>query len=167
MQNTVSLGAPKLMLNQFLPYQLVSLADQVSRIISQTYSPMFNLSRPEWRVLASLEELGQVSATSICGHSAQDKMTVSRAIASLESKGFLVRRSATDDRRNKHLELTEAGHRLYQNIVPLILAKEAGLLSTLSNEENILLNTLLSKLKKQADTMLQISETSTSHQIQP
>lgn len=153
MSNPIPPGAPKLILNHFLPYQLVALADQVSRIISQIYDAGFNLSRPEWRVLASLVELGPVSATDVCAHSTQDKMTVSRAVASLESRGLLQRRSALEDRRNKLLELTEAGVRLYEEMVPLILAQQARLLGVLSDHERETLDTLLSRLKKQADAL--------------
>lgn len=146
--------APKLALNSFLPYQLVAVADQASRIISQIYGGGFNLSRPEWRVLASLEELGPVSATDICAHSTQDKMTVSRAIANLEAKGLLLRRSAPQDRRNKRLEVTEAGHALYQKVVPLILAQEACLLEVFSDAERAMLSALLGRLKERADLLI-------------
>lgn len=138
---------PKLALNAFLPYRLVSLADQVSRMISNIYTEQFDLTRPEWRILASLEELGSVSATEICAHSTQDKMTVSRAVSGLEAKGLLRRHHHPQDRRNKRLELTPAGQALYQQIVPLILAREAHLLAALSAEECHVLNRLLDKLE--------------------
>lgn len=153
MSTPIPPGAPKLILNHFLPYQLVALADQVSRIISQIYGAGFSLSRPEWRILASLVELGAVSATDICAHSTQDKMTVSRAVASLEARGLLQRSSAPEDRRNKRLELTEAGRKLYEEMVPLILAQQDHLLEVLSNQEREMLDTLLVKLKKRADDL--------------
>lgn len=146
-------GTPKLFLDSFLPYQLRALADQVSRITSQIYGDGFNLSRPEWRVLASLVELGPVFATDICAHSTQDKMTVSRAIANLESKNLLVRRDAAQDRRNKRLELTQAGQILYQQIVPLILAREACLLEVFSQAERATLQDLLTRLKQRAEEL--------------
>lgn len=154
MPNASPPGTLKLALNSFLPYQLVALADQASRIISQIYGDGFNLTRPEWRVLASLEELGPVSATEICAHSTQDKMTVSRAVASLEAKGVLVRRNTPHDRRNKRLELTADGHRLYQDIVPLILAQEAYLLEALSADEQAMLHDLLIKLKARSEQLI-------------
>lgn len=153
MSNAILPGAPKLTLNHFLPYQLVALADQVSRIVSQIYGACFSLSRPEWRILASLVELGAVSATDICAHSTQDKMTVSRAVASLESRGLLQRSSASEDRRNKRLELTQAGLQLYEEMVPLILAQQDHLLEVLTNQEREVLDTLLVKLKKRADEL--------------
>lgn len=144
---------PKLALNAFLPYRLVRLADQVSRTISSLYTKQFDLTRPEWRILASLEELGAACATEICAHSTQDKMTVSRAVNGLEAKGLLRRDHHPQDRRNKRLELTPAGHALYQQIVPLILAREAHLLAALSAEERQLLTQLLDKLEAQTNPL--------------
>ena len=146
---------PKLALDAFLPYQLVAVADHVSRIISCIYAEQFNLTRPEWRILASLEALGGASATEICAHSAQDKMTVSRAVSGLETKGLLQRHSHPRDRRNKRLELTPAGHDLYQQIVPLILAREAALLRTFSADEQKMLMHLLGRLQDQAHALTQ------------
>ena len=146
---------PKLALDAFLPYRLVSVADQISRLISCIYAEQFNLTRPEWRVLASLEALGGASATAICAHSAQDKMTVSRAVFGLETKGLLRRHNHPQDRRNKRLELTPAGHALYQQIVPLILAREAALLTTFSEDEQKTLMHLLGRLQTQAAALTQ------------
>ena len=140
----------KLALNDFLPYRLVVLADEISRTVAQIYGDRFNLTRPEWRIIASLEELGPVFATDICAHSTQDKMTVSRAVASLETKGLLQRRDDPQDRRNKLLELTPAGHSLYQKLVPLVLAREAYLIETLTPEERGLLDRLLTTLLQRA-----------------
>ena len=149
---------PKLALTAFLPYRLVSVADQVSRLISCIYTEQFNLTRPEWRILASLEELGSTSATDICAHSTQDKMTVSRAVSGLEAKGFLRRHDNPQDRRNKQLELTPAGHALYQQIVPLILEREACLLTNFSADEQATLMQLLGKLQDRSAALTQPSK---------
>ena len=140
----------KLVLNDFLPYRLVVLADEISRTIAQIYGDRFNLTRPEWRVMASLQELGPVSATEICAHSTQDKMTVSRAVVSLETNGLLQRHDDQQDRRNKLLQLTPEGHALYQKLVPLVLAREAYLIETLTPEERDLLDKLLTTLLQRA-----------------
>lgn len=143
-------ASPKLTLNAFLPYRLVVLADEISRTVAQIYNDRFNLTRPEWRVMASLQELGPVSATEICAHSTQDKMTVSRAVANLEANGLLQRNDDPQDRRNKRLELTQAGRVLYQKLVPLALAREEYLIETLTPEERNCLDKLLTTLLQRA-----------------
>lgn len=42
-----------------------------------------------------------------------DKAATARAVKSLEAKGILLRRAASDDRRSKRLYLTEEGRALY------------------------------------------------------
>jgi DNA-binding MarR family transcriptional regulator len=112
-----------LALNDFLPYRLAVLAEQVSKVAAQIYADRFELTRPEWRVLAALAELGGISATEVSAHSTLDKMSVSRAVTSLESRDLLVRHDDDADRRNKIIDLTPKGRALYQKIVPLILSR--------------------------------------------
>jgi DNA-binding MarR family transcriptional regulator len=150
-------SAPKkhtaLHLQNFLPYRLVVLADQVSHCIAHIYGDRFNLTRPEWRVLAALVELGPVSATEIAAHSTLDKMSTSRAVNGLEEKGYLRRADAADDRRNKIIILNPTGQELYNKIAPLVLAQEAYLLEIFSKEERSTLDRLLRGLEQRAQDL--------------
>ena len=47
-------------LQQFLPYRLALLADAVSRSMAAVYHQRFELSRDEWRLLATLGGAGRV-----------------------------------------------------------------------------------------------------------
>ena len=135
-----------LLLQRFLPYRLAVLAEQVSRTVAQLYADRFDLSRPEWRVLASLAECGPMAAKDICTHSTMDTMTVSRAVAALEAKGHLVREDDPRDRRNRILRLTPGGRTLHGAIVPLALARENYLLEALSPEDQVALDRILDAL---------------------
>jgi DNA-binding MarR family transcriptional regulator len=139
-----------LALNDFLPYRLAVLAEQVSKVAAQIYADRFELTRPEWRVLAALAELGGISATEVSAHSTLDKMSVSRAVTSLESRDLLVRHDDDADRRNKIIDLTPKGRALYQKIVPLILAREAYLLESFSPDDRATLDRLLAALLTRA-----------------
>ncbi|GLR69012.1 MarR family transcriptional regulator [Acidocella aquatica] len=140
-------------LQSFLPYRLVVLADQVSHCIAHIYSDRFNLTRPEWRALVALVELGPVSATEIAAHSTLDKMSTSRAIKGLEEKGYLRRADAAEDRRNKIINLTAAGRGLYNKIAPLVLAQETYLLEIFSADERSMLDRLLRGLEQRAQDL--------------
>jgi len=139
-----------LKLQRFLPYRLAVLAEQVSFTVAQLYAERFDLSRPEWRVLAALAELGPVAAKDVSTHSTLDKMTVSRAVAVLEDKGYLTRRDDPQDRRNRILSMTASGRALYDRIVPLALAREEYLLEALSPEDRIALDRILTALQLRA-----------------
>jgi DNA-binding MarR family transcriptional regulator len=137
-------------LQQFLPYRLAVLAEQVSRTLAHIYADRFDLSRPEWRVLAGLAELGEIPAKDISDHTTLDKMAVSRAVAALEAKGHLTRSDDPHDRRNRILHLTPSGRALYERVVPLALAREEYLLGALAPEDRAALDRILTALLTRA-----------------
>ena len=142
-----------LKLQNFLPYRLAVLADLVSQALAQIYADRFDLTRPEWRVLAALAELGPVAAKEISAFSTLDKMTVSRAVAVLETKAYLTRRDDPQDRRNKTLCMTPRGRALYDRITPLALAREEYLLEALSPVDRAALDRILSCLLQRAQDL--------------
>jgi len=125
----------RLMLEQFLPYRLNRLADTVSREFSQLYRDRLGISRPEWRTLATLGEFGTMTATEIGARSAMHKTKVSRAVAALEERKWLLRTPDEKDRRVERLELTKAGHCAYQDMAPIALAFQADLLERLGGAD--------------------------------
>lgn len=108
-----------LRLEEFLPYRLMRLADTVSREFAKTYRDRHGLTRPEWRVFATLGEFGTMTATAIGAHSAMHKTKVSRAVAALEKRQWLERTTHEADRRVEHLTLTNAGQAAYRDMVPV------------------------------------------------
>lgn len=121
----------RLDLEAFLPYRLNRLADAVSRGFSRIYRERHGLTRPEWRLLATLGQYGSMTATAIGAHSAMHKTKVSRAVSSLEARGWLRRTADEEDRRVEHLALTRAGTATYRDLVPLASAYEQALLDAL------------------------------------
>lgn len=138
---------PILSLENFLPYRLNRIAEAVSRDFSKLYRDRHGLTRPEWRVLATLGEFPTMTATEIGTHSAMHKTKVSRAVAELERRGWLTRRSVDTDRRFEHLALTKAGRGVYREMVPLAKAFEARLLDGLSEDERDAVTTALRALE--------------------
>ena len=116
-----------LQLEHFLPYRLNRLAEAVSRDFARLYKERFGLTRPEWRVLAALGELGTMTATEVVRHSSQHKTKVSRAVAALEKRRWLTRTADAADRRVEQLTLTRSGQDAYRELVPLAKAFERQL----------------------------------------
>ncbi len=142
--------AAALDLQTYFPYRLAILAEEVSRTVAQLYSDRFDLTRPEWRILAALGNRREVAAKTVGRSSALDKMQVSRAVARLEKRGLVDRHEDAADRRNQILRLTPAGRALYRKIVPLALAREAYILSALESDEVAALDRIMTKLLAQA-----------------
>jgi DNA-binding MarR family transcriptional regulator len=136
-----------LALENFLPYRLNRLADAISRHFSQLYRDRFGLTRPEWRALATLGQFGTMTATEIGAHSAMHKTKVSRAVAELESRKWLLRNRDDKDRRIERLELTRAGQTAYREMVPLAEKFQADLLARLGGPDQAALLSAIERLE--------------------
>lgn len=137
-------------LDAFLPYRLSVLSNTVSGAIAEVYQQRFGLSIPEWRVMAILGRYPGLSAAEVAARTAQDKVAVSRAVGRLIAAGRVQRRFADADRRRSILELTSAGRRVYEEVVPQALAMERALLEALSPADITRLDALLDTLLERA-----------------
>ena len=122
-------------LESFLPYRLNRAAAVASRQFSAIYRNEFNLTVPEWRTLATLGQFGAATATESGEHSAMHKTKVSRAVASLQRRRWLLRHTDEQDRRIEHLSLSPAGLSAYRKLAPKMLAFEETLLQQLEPAE--------------------------------
>lgn len=140
-------------LDNFLPYRLALLSEQVSQCVALVYRERFGLSRDEWRVLAALADGRTVKTGTVIQTTALDKMQVSRAVKSLQDRGCLERLPDPEDGRGWLLRLTPAGRSLVQKITPIVRAREAFLLEVLSGEEREVLNRAIVRLGEQAERL--------------
>ena len=120
-----------LRLETFLPYRLNRAAAVASKHFSTIYRNEFNLTVPEWRVLATLGQVGRASAKEIGQHSAMHKTKVSRAVSSLQQRRWVARTQDELDRRIEHLSLTATGKAAFRRLAPKMLAFEDDLLARL------------------------------------
>lgn len=124
-----------LVLDRFLPYRLVSLAQRISHALSAIYREQFDLSVAEWRILANLAEKGELNPSEIALQTSMDRARVTRAIKDLRRKRCVLERREEHDRRAYRLRLSAQGLSLYRKVVPLALAWEARLLGALDVAE--------------------------------
>ena len=136
-----------LKLEEFLPYRLSVLSNQVSQGIARTYADRFGLSVTEWRVIAILGRFPAIPARTVAERSAMDKVAVSRGVRRLLDAGLIKRGSDDNDRRAKPLQLSDEGRAVYAAIVPAALAYERRLLAALRPDEQVALEVLLAKLE--------------------
>lgn len=133
-------------LERFIPYRLSVLTNRVSSAIADEYSERFGLTIPEWRVMAVLGGTPGLSARDVAERTAMDKVQVSRAVARLLRAKRIERAADGNDGRVTRLELSPAGHGIYEQIVPLALHLEAKFLSALSLAERRTFDGLIEKL---------------------
>jgi DNA-binding MarR family transcriptional regulator len=111
-----------LKLEDFLPYRLNVVASLTSQALSRIYADRYGIGVPEWRVLVTLGQYGEMTGKQIGAHSHMHKTKVSRAVALLEARNLLVRRLNRADLREAFLSLTPAGRAIYEDLAPIALA---------------------------------------------
>lgn len=140
-------------LQSFLPFQVTSLADDLSLSLARQYRTEFEVSVPEWRVLAVLSQVGTATAGELGRMTQMDKPRVSRAITKMQKRGLLERELDEADQRVSILRLSADGQALYQQIVPLAQAWETRLLSGFSDSEISCVRSVLAKLKQRVEVV--------------
>lgn len=137
-------------LERFLPYRLSVLANTMSTAVAGAYAARFQLSIPEWRVVAVLARSPDLSAAQVAQRTAMDKVAVSRAVSSLVRSGRVARSVEESDRRRSRLRLTAEGASVYQQVVPWALAYEDAVLRGIPARMQAVLHDLLDELSVSA-----------------
>lgn len=145
--------ADLLVLEDFLPYRLSILSNRVSRAIAARYAKVFDLTVPEWRIIAVLGRRPGLTAKEVAEATEMDKVAVSRAVARLVEAKRVAARADRDDARRQILSLTAQGESVHARIAPIALASEQRLLSALDAREREQLDVLLDRLLDAAKTL--------------
>jgi DNA-binding MarR family transcriptional regulator len=136
-------------LEDFLPFRLNVLAQEVSERLSEIYAKRFNLDIPQWRILANLASRGEMTAQEVALVTFSHKSTISRAVAELETRKLIERTTSTKDKRAFAMCLTTKGKKLFEQLLPLVLAFEQDLLKKLKTPEQKMLLEGLSALERE------------------
>ena len=148
-----SLVSNALDLEHFLPYRVAVLSQRVSRALARRYEAQFGITIPQWRCLAVLGRINDVTAGELGGRAQLDKVQTSRALRGLVARGLVDRRTDTDDRRAVRLDLTADGHALYAELASVALAWERDLTQALGLSERRAIDRVLNKLDTALDRL--------------
>jgi len=121
-----------LKLDQFLPYQLQVVSTLMSQALSRVYARRYHLGIPEWRVLVALGQFGWMNGKAICAHTHMHKTKVSRAVAMLERRKLISRRTNRSDMRESLVSLTPPGRAIYEELAPHAIAFSRRLTESLT-----------------------------------
>lgn len=146
-------SAELLVLEDFLPYRLSILSNRVSRAIAARYAKTFDLTIPEWRIIAVLGRRPGLTAKEIAEATEMDKVAVSRAVARLVGAKRVQARADANDARRQILSLTSQGESMHGRIAPIALAAEEKLLTALDARERRNLDVLLDRLLAAAQNL--------------
>lgn len=127
------------------------LANFYTGTVYRQVKERFGVVRSEFVVLFCLENLGELTAQDVSHVTGRPKPSVSRAVNALVHKGLVGRETDANDARRALLAPTRAGHALYRAAMPLFVAVETAMLSTLGAREREQLDRLLGKLVLRSD----------------
>lgn len=133
-------------LEAFLPYLLNQAAEATSRSFQAVYRDDFGLTRTQWRVMANLGKFGSMTARDICRISHIEKTKVSRAVAGLETGGYLQRQKAPQDRRAEILSLTPSGRDVFRRLGERAMSYDQSLRAGLGADISAALEDFLRRL---------------------
>ncbi len=138
-------------LKYFFPYKVRVFYRAVSQSIAEVYTKSHGLTVYQWRVMVVLGNTQPLSASEVVDYSSLDKVQVSRAIKGLLNRDFIERRVDSIDKRKVNLLLTEEGTKVLNELVPLVLEREAEILDGLNFDEKKTLETLMARVLTNAE----------------
>jgi DNA-binding MarR family transcriptional regulator len=106
------------------------------------------LTVAEWRVMAQLSVVADNTVRELALQAWVDRAEVSRAVASLERRGLLVRHANAQDRRSPRFSLTTAGRAQGDAFRPQFRALQKRLADRLEPQELALMNAKLAEFAR-------------------
>jgi len=119
-----------------------------SRRLTKGLAAQFGLTGPQLTVIKLLEELGDLSLSSLSERIRAQNSTVTGIIDRMEREGLVKRERSTTDRRVVYIRLSEKGQTLAREIQVEPMEIFRGALTSLSHEDLAALLSILTKLQK-------------------
>ena len=129
-----------------LLFAMVRLVNLAARPFQEGIGRRHRLGLSEWRTLAVLHSSPGSAAIEIAQRTGLDKMSVSRALASLEGAGRIARRPDPDDGRRALATLTPAGRQLYRALCGQAAEREDTVTGTLDATERRRLRAMIDRM---------------------
>ena len=139
---------------KLIAYRILSLSALLNRGIETLLDAEAGLSVRQWRVLLCLAHYGSRSVQGIADFCRYDKSQVSRAVSELQTRKLVRSKPSPEDGRSIVVSMTAAGRRLYEQALPLSLARQAELTECLTTSQLSEFENTVDLLTRQAEDML-------------
>ena len=140
-------------LEDFITFRLNVLSNMMNRQIGRMLNQQFDISLPDWRVLAILGRFRNMSVRDVASRSQMDKALVSRSVARLVKRGLAISQAEANDGRLVALSLTVAGKAMYEAIIPIALKRQQHFSDCLTQEEQLAFDRAIDKLMRVIDDL--------------
>ena len=128
------------------PGYLFRRMQQIAVAIFVEECKAYDLTPVQYAALVAIRTHPGIDATRLSAVIAFDRSTLGNVIERLETKTYVERKPAREDKRVKLLHLTKKGSALLRNIVPLVDRAQARMLQPLKQADRKTLLALLTQL---------------------
>jgi DNA-binding MarR family transcriptional regulator len=151
---TLSRNGGNLHIEDFLTFRITRLSNALRNNLTKRYLEEFEISLPEWRLLALITRFSPLRFAELTSRSAMDKGQVSRTLQIMTKRGW-VKMKAVTQRGSRSAEalaapvivsVTAKGKSFYQAVLPAAQRRQAEALETLTKQERVALYNTLGKL---------------------
>lgn len=150
----LSRNAANLNVEDFLTFRITRLSNALRTGLTKRYLEEFDLSLPEWRLLALIARFAPLRFSEVTTRSSMDKGQVSRTLREMAKKGLTKMKSIrTPGSRAAEalaapvmVSITPKGKALYASVLPVARRRQAEILMTLTESERVALFNTLEKL---------------------
>lgn len=118
---------------------------KMKNYLHQKFKPL-DITTEQWGLLARLSVQTGISQKELSEKSCKDQPNITRILDKLEEKGLIRREANPEDRRGFLVFLTESGSSLREKAVTIVRATLSEALKGFSEEETVLLKTLLNRI---------------------
>jgi MarR family transcriptional regulator, transcriptional regulator for hemolysin len=105
------------------------------------------LHRAQWTILYNLYHNGPASNVEISNYQSVEKPTITRTVHQLEEAGY-IERIPGKDRREKRMQLTKAGIKVYESARKTIDLFEQTIMEGISEEKQLEMMEMMNKIKE-------------------
>lgn len=135
-------------IREMTAFRLYNAWSSANPIFTRLCEGRFNITRREWRILATLVHHARLTSSELAAETGLDAARTSRAITALCAKNWLERERSSHDARTVYVAATPAGRGLYREMMPAIVELNRQITQDLSPQE---VNTLHGLLERLAD----------------
>jgi DNA-binding MarR family transcriptional regulator len=152
--SSVSRSGSHLNTEDFLTFRLTRLSNALRTNLTKPYLEQFELSLPEWRLLALVARFAPMRFSEVTTRSSMDKGQVSRTLRVMANRGLTKMKTikSAGSRSTEALaapvmvSITPKGTALYKAVLPVARRRQADILLTLNDAERVALYSTIDKL---------------------
>jgi DNA-binding MarR family transcriptional regulator len=135
--------------------KLLQVATLIQRGASLEYGARFGLNWLEWNIIVAVGRAGGLTMGAIAANISRQPSQVTRAVNALVTRRVVARAAGKADRRELRVVLTSQGETIRQEIEAFAAARAQRLTQGVSQDELALAEAVLTKIRRNAVTMLE------------